>query len=144
MPNENNPPREKILLADAHADYRSLVRHYLRRLGYAAPIEASDGVEALRLARRIAPALLIMELRLPKLHGFDVVAQLRSDPQIRHIWIAAATAMALPGDREKCLRRGFDDYLAKPFTLTEFERLVITATDHARIHPDGRPRIAPA
>ena len=60
-----------------------------------------------------------MEVSLPKPDGFEIVAQLRSNPGTRHAWILAATAMALPGDREKCLRSGFNAYLAKPFTMKE-------------------------
>lgn len=117
-----------ILVADANADYRDLLCHYLDRLKYPNPIQAKDGREALSMALSQEPDLIIMELCLPKLHGFEIVARLRGDLRTSHAWIVAATAMALPGDREKCLRRGFDAYLAKPFTLKEFEELLLTAS----------------
>ena len=123
---ENNE-HPRILLADANGDYRDLVCHYLARLKYPSPIQAKDGREAVSMALSQGPDLIIMELCLPKLHGFEIVAQLRRDLRTSRAWIVAATAMALPGDREKCLGKGFDAYLAKPFTSKEFEELLLSA-----------------
>lgn len=122
--NEMGPKR--ILLADANADCREILCLYLERLNYPAPILAHDGEEALSKALIERPNLIIMEVRLPKKDGFQVVAQLRSNPFTRSVLILAATAMALPQDREKCLARGFDAYLAKPFTLRELKDLLQT------------------
>jgi CheY-like chemotaxis protein len=124
MSSENNTRSKNILVADANADYRSLLRCYLERLRYPAPGEARDGEEALYLASTQPFRLIIMEIALPKLDGFEVVRRLRENPRPRHAWTVAATAMALPGDREKCLAGGFDSYLAKPFTLEEFARML--------------------
>jgi CheY-like chemotaxis protein len=111
-------------LADPDTDSTELLRYYLRSLRYPAPIEARDGDEALSKALSELPDLILTEVSLPKLDGFEIVAHLRSNPWTRNIVIAAATAMALPGDRERCLARGFDAYLAKPFTLLEFDDLL--------------------
>ncbi len=110
----------RILLADANEDCRELLRLYLKHLNYPAPLQANDGEEALSKALIERPNLIIMEVRLPKKDGFQVVAQLRSNPLTRNVLILAATAMALPQDREKCLVKGFDAYIAKPFTLRQF------------------------
>jgi CheY-like chemotaxis protein len=126
---ENNP---RILLADANDDYRDLVCHYLEHLKYPSPFQAKDGKETVTMALSQEPDLIIMELCLPKLHGFEILAQLRRDPRTSRAWIVAATAMAMPGDREKCLGKGFDAYLAKPFMLKEFEQLLLTASPSAR------------
>jgi CheY-like chemotaxis protein len=117
---------EKILLADSNADCRELLRHYLEILRYPAPIQANDGEEALRKALTERPDLIIMEVLLPKKDGFQVVAYLRNNPLTRHAWIIAATAMALPEDREKCLAKGFNGYLAKPYTLKDLSDLLQT------------------
>ena len=114
----------KILLADANADCRDLLRLYLDFLRYPAPIVAQDGSDALTKALCEEPDLIIMEVFLPKMSGFDVVAQLRSSPRTSDAWILAATAMAMPGDRERCLAGGFDAYLAKPFTFNELRLLL--------------------
>ena len=124
MPNENNTRPKNILVVDANADYRSLVRCYLERLRYPAPGEARDGEEALHMALTQPPGLIVMEVALPRLHGYELLRRLRENPGTRHAWTVAATAMALPGDREKCLASGFDSYLAKPFTLEEFARML--------------------
>lgn len=115
-----------ILLADPNADSRELLRHYFEILGYAPPIEAKDGEETLRQALSERPHLIVMEVRLPKIDGFQIVAQLKSNPLTRNTCLLAATAMALPEDREKCLAKGFDAYLAKPFTLGELKGLLQT------------------
>ena len=126
---------KKILLADPDADSTELLRYYLQSLRYPAPIEARDGEEALSKALSELPDLILMEVSLPKLDGFQIVAHLRSNPWTRNIVIVAATAMALPGDREKCLARGFDAYLAKPFTLQELDDLLKAALP-SRAKPD--------
>ncbi len=117
-----------ILLADANADCRDLLCLYLDFLKYPAPIQAKDGREALSVALSRGPDLIIMEVCLPEMDGFEIVARLRSDPRTRDAWILAATAMARPGDREKCLRSGFDAYLAKPFTMKELKQLLPTGS----------------
>ena len=123
-PGENNGCGRKILLADPCADYRELVSRYLGILNYPAPIHAEDGEEALSKALSERPDLIVMEVRLPKLNGFEIVARLRRDPRTRDARILAATAMAMPGDRNKCLAGGFDAYLAKPFTLKQLKRIL--------------------
>lgn len=115
---------KKILLADANADCRELVCLYLERLNYPAPMQANDGEEALSKALTENPDLIIMEVSLPKKGGFQVVTHLRANPLTRNTVILAATAMALPDDRERCLAGGFDGYLAKPFTKRELEELL--------------------
>ena len=121
---ENNGRGGKILLADPSADYRELVCLYLGILNYPAPTQAEDGEQALNKALSEAPDLIIMEVRLPRLNGFEIVARLRGDPRTRGARILAATAMAMPGDRDKCLAGGFDAYLAKPFTLKQLKQIL--------------------
>ena len=121
---ENNGCGRKILLADPSADYRELVSLYLGILKFPAPTHAEDGEEALSKALSEQPDLIVMEVRLPKLNGFEIVARLRGDPRTRGARILAATAMAMPGDRDKCLAGGFDAYLAKPFTLKQLKQIL--------------------
>ena len=121
---ENKRRGGRILLVDTSADYRDLVSLYLAILEYPAPTHAEDGEQALRRALNEQPDLIIMEVRLPKLSGFDLVARLRGDPRTRNTWILAATGMAMPGDRDKCLTGGFDGYLAKPFTLKQLKKVL--------------------
>lgn len=114
----------KILLADADADFRKLLCLYLAFCESAVPIEARDGEELLEKAFIDRPDLIIMEIVLPKKNGFQVAQELRGDPLTRSITIFAATAMADPKDRERCLACGFDAYLAKPFSRRDFMDLL--------------------
>lgn len=114
----------KILLADPDADFRKLLRLYLAPLESVLPMEARDGEEVLKKAFTDRPDLLIMELLLPKKNGFQVARELRGHPATRSIRIFAATAMAMPKDRERCLACGFDAYLAKPFSRKDFMDLL--------------------
>lgn len=117
---------QRILLADANADCRELLRLYLKLLDYPAPIEAVDGEDAVRKAFMEKPDLIILEIFLPKKNGLKVIADLRANPLTRDSRIVAATAMALPDDRERCLASGFDAYLSKPFTMRELGNLLQT------------------
>jgi CheY-like chemotaxis protein len=109
---------KKILIVEDHGDTLEVLEHQLEFLGYATAI-AKNGLEAVELAGSENPDLIIMDVMLPKMNGFDATFQIRNNPKTRSIPILAATAKAMPGDREKCLTAGFDDYLAKPFTHIE-------------------------
>jgi len=115
---------KKILLVDGNPDCRELLSCYLDILRCPAPVQARDGEEALSKALTENPDLIIMEVRLPKIDGFEIVARLRRNPLTRDTRMLAATAQALPQDREKCLARGFNAYLAKPFSYKELGELL--------------------
>lgn len=133
VPRSDRLPRT-ILVADGNPDCRELLSVYLKLLNYPAPVEAADGEEAVRKALIEKPDLIIMEIFLPKKDGLEVAAQLRANPLTRDAMIVAATAMALPDDRERCLAGGFDAYLAKPFTMRELGDLLQTI-----FSPDASP-----
>ena len=75
---------------------------------------------ALALARQLRPALVVMDLQMPKLDGLEAIRQMRADPVLISTPILALTARAMPGDRERCLDAGANDYLSKPVNLKEF------------------------
>lgn len=110
--------KKRILLVEDNNDALVIFAHALNFLGYETTI-AKNGTEAVDLAGTENPDLIMMDIMLPKMNGFEATAQLRNNPKTQFIPILAATAMALPGDREKCLRAGCDGYLAKPFTHKE-------------------------
>jgi CheY-like chemotaxis protein len=110
--------KKRILLVEDHADTLDVVKKELTFLGYEITT-AKNGLEAAELAESAKPDLVVMDLMLPKLSGFDASYQIRHNPKTQSIPILAATAKAMPGDREKCLTAGLDGYLAKPFTLVE-------------------------
>ncbi len=81
---------------------------------------ARDGHEAIKLAYEEKPDLILMDLGLPKLDGWEVTRSLKSNEKFRDIPILAITAHAMIGDREKALAAGCDDYFAKPIEVDEF------------------------
>ena len=107
------PGQAVILIADDRASSRELLRTVLERAGYAV-LEAEDGVQALSQVRSGHPDLVLLDLQMPELDGFGVLAELRGEPLYRDLPIVALTASAMRGDREKILEAGFTEYLAKP------------------------------
>ena len=110
-----------ILVAEDHAPSLELMRYLLAAHGYRA-IAAGDGEAALELARRERPDLVICDLQMPKLDGYEFFRQLRADPELRHTPVIAVTAFSMLGDREKVLTTGFDGYFSKPIEPETFVR----------------------
>jgi len=108
-------PKRKplILIADDRSSSRELLRTVLQRAGYDV-MEADDGEVALEAARTGNPDLILLDLQMPRLDGYGVIAQLRADERFRDLPVLALTASAMRGDREKILAAGFTDYLSKP------------------------------
>ena len=111
MPDSQGRPL--ILVADDRASSRELLRTVLERAGYAV-IEAEDGEAAVERAHSGNPDLILLDLQMPKLDGYGVLAKLRSEERFRTVPVLALTASAMSGDREKILAAGFTDYLSKP------------------------------
>jgi len=85
---------------------------------------AHDGHEGIRMAYENPPDLILMDLALPKLDGWQVTRSLRSNPRFKKTPILAVTAHAMKGDREKALAAGCSDYFAKPIEVDEFVRFM--------------------
>lgn len=111
-------PRERILVVDDEADIVALVVYHLAKEGYRVS-SASSGTEALETARHERPALIVLDLMLPGLSGFDVLEQLRADASTAGIAVLMLTARREEPDRIKGLSLGADDYLTKPFSPQE-------------------------
>jgi len=112
-----------ILIADDYDDNRELLRLLLESSGHVAS-EARDGRECVALACRELPDLVLIDLSMPKLDGWETLRELRADERTRHIPCAALTAFASVQDRRRALQAGFDGYLAKPFRASELHELV--------------------
>ena len=107
--------KRKILLVEDHPANVEMLTMGLEFLGYAVTV-AGDGNEAVEMATSQLPDLIVMDILLPNVNGLEAASRIRSNPKTRAIPILAATALAMPGDMEKCLESGCDAYLAKPFT----------------------------
>ncbi len=107
--------KKRVLLAEDHPGTIEVMQTELEVLGYEVLV-AQDGQEAVEKAATESPDLIVMDIIMPKLDGFQATARIRENPRTKNIPILAATALARPGDREKCLESGCDGYIAKPFT----------------------------
>jgi len=106
---------KKIMLADDDQTIRLLVNATLRSDAYEL-IEASDGEEALTLARQELPDLILLDVTMPKVDGFEVCRRLKADPKTKDIRIIMLTARAQDADREQGETLGADGYFTKPFS----------------------------
>lgn len=102
-----------ILLVEDNEDNRIIYSTVLRHTGYEV-VEAQDGVQAVALARRLHPDLILMDISIPEIDGWEATKILRQDLTTRDIPIIALTAHALADDRERATAVGFTSYLAKP------------------------------
>jgi CheY-like chemotaxis protein len=109
----------KILLVEDNEMNRDMLSRRLQRKGYSV-VTAEDGEKGLLLARSEAPDLILMDISLPVMSGWEVTRQLKANESTRHIPIIALTAHAWVTDREKAIAAGCDDYDTKP---VEFGRL---------------------
>lgn len=110
----------KILLVEDNEMNRDMLSRRLTRKGYEVLI-AVDGQEGVAMAQSEAPDLILMDMSLPVLDGWEATRRLKAAPETQSIPIIALTAHAMAGDREQALAAGCDDYDAKPI---EFQRLL--------------------
>jgi two-component system cell cycle response regulator DivK len=119
---------EQILVVEDNDNNMKLFRDVLRATGYRT-LEASTGGQALVLAATHGPALVLMDIRLPDMSGFEALSRLRMDARTASIPVLAVTAQAMTGDRERLEEAGFDGYLSKPVDIDE---LLTTVEQHCR------------
>jgi two-component system cell cycle response regulator DivK len=103
----------KILVADDDFDNRTIVREALEAAGYDV-LMAVNGEEALEQTKREKPRVLLLDLSMPKLNGWEVAKQIRQEPELSGTVVIAFTAHALVGDELKAKAAGCDDYISKP------------------------------
>ena len=106
----------KILLVEDNEMNRDMLSRRLQRRGYEV-VTAVDGETGLAMTRSEAPALVLMDMSLPGVDGWEATRQLKADPATRAIPVIALTAHAMAGDREKALAAGCDDFDTKPIEL---------------------------
>jgi len=99
-------------------------------------IHATNGPEGLMLVKQHRPDLILLDIGLPGMDGWEVVRHLKADPETMAVPVVALTAHAMTGDREKCLKAGCDDYMAKPINVSELAALIKRHLTHATACPD--------
>ncbi len=106
----------RILLIEDNDLNRDMLSRRLCRAGHTV-ILATNAKRGMEMARELLPDLILMDLRLPDVNGWEAARQLRADPAIANIPLLALTAHAMEGDREKALAAGYDEYDTKPIDL---------------------------
>lgn len=114
---------KKILIVDDNQDSRELVVKILKNRGYQL-IEAIDGEDALEKAMAERPDLILMDISIPKIDGYEVTRRLKSRKEFKYTPIIALTAHAMKGDREKAFEAGCEGYIAKPINIHELPDLI--------------------
>ncbi len=110
---------ETILIVEDNLLNRKLIEAILKPLGYRL-LTAMDGEEGIEVATRERPDLILMDLQMPKVSGYDATEVLKSQPETAHITIAALTAHAMADERERALAAGCDGYITKPVDTRTF------------------------
>ena len=106
---------KRILIVEDTEDNRQILRDLLTAAGYDL-LEAVDGEQGVAMARAEKPDLILMDIQLPQIDGYEATRRIKADPALRHIPIIAVTSYALSGDEEKTRAAGCDAYIAKPFS----------------------------
>ncbi len=129
---EELPPRQRLradkdapllLLAEDHLVALEAMDNYLRASGYRV-IVARTGVEAVMQTRQQQPDLILMDVQMPEMDGLEAIHNIREQEEIAHIPIIALTALAMPGDQERCLAAGANAYVSKPISLRNLQVLI--------------------
>jgi len=114
---------DRILIVEDNPQNMRLMEMIFSAKNYVL-LKASDGEEALELARKEHPDLIIMDMQLPRMSGLEVTRRLRQLPAFSETPIIAITAYAMKGDREKALNAGCDAYLSKPINARELPKVI--------------------
>ena len=105
----------RILVVEDQEDNRRILRDLLTSAGYEL-IEAVTGEEGVTMAETHCPDLILMDIQLPDLDGYEATRRIKANPALRHIPLIAVTSYALSGDDVRALETGCDAYIAKPFS----------------------------
>lgn len=111
--------QETILVIEDNFDNLELVRFVLNQAGYAVLL-ATDGRTGLALAREKLPDMVLLDLSIPEMDGWQVAAELKGNPATAGICVVALTGHTLPGDRQRAFESGCDGYISKPLDLQNF------------------------
>src|SRR5437773_2342776 len=137
MPARTLEKKPKILYIEDNRENRMLVRAVLEASGYTI-VEAEDGLAGIEAAIREEPALILLDINLPGVDGYEIVAILKSFPNLASTPVIAVTAYAMQGDRQRTLVAGCDGYIQKPINVDVFPRQVAEFLGGKRERVEGR------
>jgi two-component system alkaline phosphatase synthesis response regulator PhoP len=128
-------PKETILIVDDEVDLLELIEYNLKKAGYNV-LKAENGPEGLRLARKHHPDLILLDIMMPRMTGFEVVAQLREDAELKHVPVLLLTARSDEETEVHGLDVGADDFLPKPISTAKLVARIKTALRRAGDSPE--------
>ncbi len=132
-----NSPSEQhlplILLAEDNEANISTMMDYLQIQGFRVSL-ARNGLEAVEIAKQQKPDFILMDIQMPEMNGLEATRRIRAEADLATIPIIALTALAMPGDRERCIAAGANDYMTKPISL---KKLKNTIAKHINLVPNG-------
>jgi two-component system, cell cycle response regulator DivK len=115
--------KKKILVVEDNECNRRLVTDILRHFGYTVA-QATDGSMALKMVEKYCPDLILMDMQMPVMDGFEAIKQLRNDEKTSGIKIIAVTSFAMAEEKERILATGVDQYIAKPIDTRKLPKIV--------------------
>jgi two-component system, cell cycle response regulator DivK len=115
----------KVLIVENHADMRAILVTILELMGFTA-ITSKNGKEGVEKAVAEKPDLILMDVMMPEISGWEATQMLRCHPETQDIPILAATVLFRPSDLQRCIDAGCNDYIVKPFTVRELRRKIDT------------------
>jgi CheY-like chemotaxis protein len=113
-------PKRILIVEDEEANIAVLLNILQLMMGQEQVYVARDGHEGINMAYDVSPQVILMDLSLPKLDGWEVTRSLKSNPRFKDVPILALTAHAMIGDRDRAMEAGCNDYFAKPIEVDEF------------------------
>ncbi|UCC78172.1 MAG: response regulator [Anaerolineales bacterium] len=121
----------RILYIEDNHENRLLVRRILEAEGYSM-LEAMDGPTGLEVAAQMQPDLILLDINLPEIDGYDLARRFRNTPGLQQVPILAITANVMKGDRERTLNSGCDGYIQKPIDVDRLPKQVRAALQRSR------------
>lgn len=125
----------RILVIEDNPTNLQLVMYLLQAFGHVVR-GAKDGPEGMEMARQAPPDLILLDIHMPRMDGYEVARRLHEDPDCRQVPVVAVTALAMVGDREKLLRSGFQGYISKPIDPESFPGKVQEFLDQPGLPPN--------
>ena len=116
----------QILVAEDDPGARLVAETCLTEAGYQV-LTASDGKMALQLIREQRPRIVLLDIMMPRMHGFAALQEIRADPDLRDIYVIMVSAKSYPADIQKAMDLGANDYLIKPYKANELRKKIQTA-----------------
>jgi two-component system cell cycle response regulator DivK len=114
---------KRILVVEDQEDLRGVLRTLLTGSGYEM-IEAADGQEGVTKAKAERPDLILMDIQMPVLDGYDATRQIKADPNLKSTPVIAVSSFAMKGDEEKARGSGCDSYVTKPYSPMQLLRVI--------------------